>query len=124
MKGGFSEEEVEKMRSNMQSVSTSTSKVGSQDWHQYTTNDPTVPKGWSSKLLSNGSSKAPKKIYRSPQGHVFPSRKKALEFMLDNSEKYSKYEIEKMKQHIHPGIMDKENTNIGGNGKKWKARTS
>ena len=112
MKGGFSEDDVEKMRSNMQSVSTSTSKVGSQDWHQYTTNDPTVPKGWSSKLLSNGSSKAPKKIYRSPQGHVFPSRKKALEFMLDNSEKYSKYEIEKMKQHIHPGIMDKENTNI------------
>lgn len=74
----------------------------------YNTNDPTLPKGWSSKLLSNGSRRAPKKMIRSPQGEVFLSRRKALEYMLENREKYSKYEIEKMKQLSQPSVPIRE----------------
>lgn len=120
MEESFPEEDVQLMRShcrNTDSKSTDSnpsSKGLSPTNHstQYSTNDPTIPKGWSSKLVSNGSRKAPKKIYRSPQGQVFHSRLKALEFMMKNCEKFSRYEIEKMKQHIHPNVIRKEKANL------------
>ena len=99
----FPEADVDVMRSHcVYKMRIPTDKLPSplQKPEVYNTNDPSLPKGWSSKLLSNGAKRAPKKLIRSPQGQVFTSRRKALEFMMENSEKYSKYEMEKMLQHI------------------------
>lgn len=100
---------VYKMRTHTDKIPpplSTTNQVSKQE--VYNTNDPTLPKGWSSKILSNGINRAPKKLIRSPQGQVFLSRKKAWEFMMERSENYSKYEIEKMKQHSHPCVVIRE----------------
>eukprot|EP00092_Neocalanus_flemingeri_P028787 GFUD01031252.1.p1 GENE.GFUD01031252.1~~GFUD01031252.1.p1 ORF type:complete len:1463 (+),score=442.15 GFUD01031252.1:69-4457(+) len=45
-------------------------------------NDPSVPRGWSTKLGKNGINKGPRKIFRDPSGRIFYSRKQALNDMI------------------------------------------
>eukprot|EP00091_Calanus_sinicus_P009154 TRINITY_DN21582_c0_g1_i1.p2 TRINITY_DN21582_c0_g1~~TRINITY_DN21582_c0_g1_i1.p2 ORF type:complete len:174 (+),score=42.89 TRINITY_DN21582_c0_g1_i1:65-586(+) len=55
-------------------------------------NDPSVPKGWSTKLRKNGPTRALRRIFRDPSGKIFDSRRQALNNMIQKNT-YTEEEI-------------------------------
>ena len=93
--GVYGEAEVELMKSYVRA------KKNKKDRRKkFSYDDPTLPRGWGIKSLSNGVKQKPKKILRSPDGIVFMSRKKALDHMIENKRKYEEADVELMKSSV------------------------
>ena len=55
--------------------------------------DPSVPEGWGTRMIPNGAHLADRKIFKSPCGRLFYSRRSAKQFMACHSEKYSQEDV-------------------------------
>ena len=68
--------------------------------------DPSVPQGWGTKMIPNGVNKGDRKIFKSPCGRIFYSRRSAKQFMTCPSQNYSQSDIDLMESKFAKKLVE------------------